>query len=214
MTQHEPAITVQKRNVHEVFFYIHTHTALRSEQFEGESTADRKAPGITLRDVRLAILVEQLFIDAHLSGKGGIDTMPALLPASQRPESIRLIERTAFPKRRPSTGSNKGNTSTKSEQARALKPCPACKGTHAIRDCPDRLTITPDKPCTNCGGAHWRLDCPEPAKPKDARVPVGRKQGNRSPSPPSPCPLCGGDHWKSDCVHPSGQVVPPILPIP
>ena len=37
---------------------MHTHSALRPPAFEGESVKERGMPGLTLRDVRLAILLD------------------------------------------------------------------------------------------------------------------------------------------------------------
>ena len=47
---------------------MHTHSAIRPPAFEGESVKERCMPGLTLRDVRLAILLDVMaaeFQESH-----------------------------------------------------------------------------------------------------------------------------------------------------
>ncbi|PCH42522.1 hypothetical protein WOLCODRAFT_72172, partial [Wolfiporia cocos MD-104 SS10] len=101
-------------------------------------------PGITLRDVRLAMLIERAF-ERHLAH--GV--------ASAWSQNM---QRTAT---RPLTEDDIEQRRLLHILTRNRPRCPIChKTTHVGRDCPDQRKKIPMTPCQHCGRMHWTWTCP------------------------------------------------------
>ncbi|KAF9072365.1 hypothetical protein BDP27DRAFT_428691 [Rhodocollybia butyracea] len=97
-------------------------------------------PGLTLRDIRLAFLIDQMFRDRFLFSTNPAESsrtgLPSLVrvPGKARTESVREIFRRGF--------------------------CPCCGNLHRLEDCPVRKEYPPRSKCTQCQGeGHWSVDC-------------------------------------------------------
>ncbi|KAF8709775.1 hypothetical protein AX14_013448 [Amanita brunnescens Koide BX004] len=133
-----------------------------------------RIPGITLRDVRLAILVEEIYsihFSSHLAALGRHIHSPnfrlswftmeriwkrqILLPGR---ETGRRERRRLFVERMM-----RGRFAGKAErgaQRRGEIRCYACRGDHHLGDCTKREHIVPRNACHYCNGMHWAVDCP------------------------------------------------------
>jgi len=131
---HRPQIILEENVVQ-----IHTWTGDGS-QAPFKSIPMIKTASLTLRDVRLAILVEQLFsgsYEAHGSGS------PIYVGQAQALDTQSAAQ-AAIPKR-----------------VAARKHCRICnKQGHHMSNCPERYTKTTTKPCPSCGEMHWKVNCP------------------------------------------------------
>ncbi|KAF9076150.1 hypothetical protein BDP27DRAFT_885313 [Rhodocollybia butyracea] len=105
--------------------------------------------GLTVRDLRFTLLIDQLFRDRFLltssstSNTGMISLVrPPHLVTSNSIESVmKWIFGNGF--------------------------CRCCGSTHKLVDCPVRKEYPPTH-CLHCGGKHWAIDCPEsPANLQD-----------------------------------------------
>ena len=145
-SQHHCTVVVDGSCVH-----VRTHTHSARPLVSIEATKDTKGkrvdlPGITLRDVRLATLVEEAFRPFLTSGTARWHSQLPNSRAVVRPLSTQGIERLRF------VGGRK-NMSVR-EPA-----CPVCGGGHRGPDCPHKHDITPHMPCHKCGKMHWRFMC-------------------------------------------------------
>lgn len=133
-------------------------------------------PGITLRDVRLAILIEEIYstqFSSHLATLGRHIHPPnarlswftmeriwkrqILFPGREtrrrekRRMFIELMIRRRLARREESEAEKRSN--------RAIR-CYACGGDHHIKDCRKREHIVPRVACHHCNEMHWTVDCP------------------------------------------------------
>ncbi|KIL66372.1 hypothetical protein M378DRAFT_10084 [Amanita muscaria Koide BX008] len=133
--------------------------------------APYKIPGLTIRDVRLAILTETVYTThfaSHLSCLGrhihpanfrlSWDSMEriwkrqVLLPGAEtgrRERREKWLEERVRRKRERNKAKNKSR----------LK-CYACNGNHHVNDCTKRAEIKPQSHCPYCKEFHWSIDCP------------------------------------------------------
>ncbi|KAK2464351.1 hypothetical protein APHAL10511_003808 [Amanita phalloides] len=148
------------------------------------SPAPRKIPGITLRDVRLAILTETIYttdFSSHLADLGRHihpanfrlpwSTMERIwkrqifLPKQEtaRRERRRLwvaqIVRRKQDARTEKTMRTLRRRAYVHGETLAIK-CFACGGSHHVNDCPKRENVVPLGPCPYCKEMHWSADCP------------------------------------------------------
>ena len=183
----------------------------------------RKLRGITLRDLRLAILIETLYTDVYIADGRGIDVKRWPRERRQRPhwdQLLKLLKKHSSP---PSLSAPQSPHPPTIQKHR----CPACGGPHTLLRCTVRFDIRPPHLCRLCGDKHWVIDCPRRrtlrsrlGSPHRCRACGGTHFPGDCPvrtPPPYPCPNCGGDHWKMDCRQP--QVSPDTamalaLPVP
>lgn len=126
----------------------HTHTA-RPLPLVGVPHPLKVRPGITLRDVRLAILVERAF-EVHLvRGTGDprtmrADTRPAMCPLTMQDMEERRLPYDAI---------------------RHRQGCPVCGSKkHLKGECPLQYEVKPRRLCVRCGEMHWDFQCPQEKK--------------------------------------------------
>ncbi|KAF9076700.1 hypothetical protein BDP27DRAFT_813243 [Rhodocollybia butyracea] len=94
-------------------------------------------PGLTIRDIRFAMLVDHIFKNEYLEAGHGIDSMsirPLPLPYPSAELMAANIFRQGF--------------------------CPCCGLPHRIHDCIQRKQFPPRGECKVCGEKHWVVDCP------------------------------------------------------
>lgn len=138
--------------------------------------------GPTLRDVRLALLVERLR-DAYVAD-GRLFPEPEHEAPVKRPRSVEALlgEDGIEPFHR-------GTMPTTTQRRRRLAHrCTICMSyEHHARHCPQRHTAKPRTVCVYCGGEHFAINC--------------SKLGDPSVTPRTPCKTCGELHWASQCPH-------------
>ena len=121
---------------------IRTQTHSAAPVLENGSVSKRhqdRLPGITLRDVRLAYLIEDsLFPFYNLSKIVQTSCKFPQLASLNLPSLI------------PPEGSEE-----------PIRNCIVCGGDHWATTCPHRFTIRPKIPCELCGGDHWKFACPQ-----------------------------------------------------
>lgn len=136
--KHHPTISF---NFKTVSVYTFTHFAQPSSDLLMELSRD-VVPGLTLRDIRLALLIEETFDKLLETGK-----------------AIRKWNQ--FTTMRPNTFESLNTIRGAPGKSRIQKPCYACGSkSHMLKDCPQRYTTSPTFPCRICGGKHWVIDCP------------------------------------------------------
>jgi len=148
-----------------------THSALRPDWI-GASPSGLKLLGVTRRDLRLAVLIDQLYADKYEKheprlpiGPGSqldLDTLIKFF--SFPPESLR--DKCAM------CGDNHPvlrcwKSPTMASNLSYLPFCKRCKKRHApMSKCPrGARQVKPQDPCPSCGGAHWLEDCREAQLP-------------------------------------------------
>jgi len=102
-----------------------------------------KVPGLTLRDIRFALLVDQMFrneffISSSSSTDLSITGINSHVPSSDHghENALRDLFRRGF--------------------------CPCCRLPHRLEECSLRKEYPPPQGCKNCEGKdHWAMDCPE-----------------------------------------------------
>lgn len=140
-----------------------TYSALRSEIDSEEDVSNRQTSGITLRDVRLAILLEQLFDEEVTAGRGFRKQHPL---TSQRPKQASYLGLWwTAPKTHKRVCKVCGRGHSSQSCPLRLKgtgkiplPCPLCGGLHRGEVCPS--SERPPRPCQRCGGVHLPAGCP------------------------------------------------------
>ncbi|KAI0072050.1 hypothetical protein K474DRAFT_1775748 [Panus rudis PR-1116 ss-1] len=137
---HHPKITIDGSVV---TVELHTHSAVPSTS---ESTPVKPFPGVTARDVRFAILLEQSLVNEDgqpssigLSLKEGTWEPTIAIDRKFQPISLDRVK----------------------QKWRRVKrnKCLACGGEHKIAECTTRQQFEPFRPCKLCGGKHWIFDC-------------------------------------------------------
>ncbi|KAI0729237.1 hypothetical protein C8Q72DRAFT_794696 [Fomitopsis betulina] len=122
----------------------HTHSArpLVDENAKPGNALDR--PGITLRDVRLATLIEEAF-------------RPFLTAGAARWRTQLLNNRHAV---RPLTPKGIEHLRYLGGKKKYRPVCPVCGlGTHQGKDCPRKNEVAPPSACRKCGQMHWTFLC-------------------------------------------------------
>ncbi|GLB37014.1 hypothetical protein LshimejAT787_0400650 [Lyophyllum shimeji] len=152
-----------------------THTAVRPDWI-GASPPKHEIPGVTHRDLRLAVLIDQLYAEKYqgrqvrlsMGPRNQLDLDTILEFFTMPSESLKKKWCALCGGRHPVL---KYPTSpTMAPKPSYLPYCKRCKRRHApMSRCPaDRKPIEPKKPCPSCGGAHWLEDCREPQLPPSA----------------------------------------------
>lgn len=163
-------------------------------------------PGITLRDARIAILMEDAFARHFLASGHALQGKLEIQPDLQVPRSVMEIDQIVRVRK---------HTQIKPQPREVVQPvtprrCRVCGGEHDPLACPLRYTKPPpsNMPCIHCNQTgHWSMNCIR-VVPSMQRTPLS----GESKRPPTPCPQCGGDHWQSDCPKWGHKVVrPPAL---
>ncbi|KAJ3815380.1 hypothetical protein F5876DRAFT_61550 [Lentinula aff. lateritia] len=91
-------------------------------------------PGLTMRDVRFAMLVDEMFRNEYLkTGRGLESTQPSSLDYPSAQQMASNIFRQGF--------------------------CRCCGLPHPLHQCYKRKHYPPAGNCTVCGGNHWVIDC-------------------------------------------------------
>ncbi|KAL1710489.1 hypothetical protein EV121DRAFT_285775 [Schizophyllum commune] len=126
----------------------------------------RKVPGLTRRDSRLAVLIENLYTTEYSSGiarevvagQPDTKTLHEQLLSLINGRSVSLPKEPAEDAMEPLPPS--GNHWV--YDCKQFTPCPACGGDHTLFLCIRRSFIPPTKPCSLCGEEHrhWMVDCP------------------------------------------------------
>jgi len=219
--QHYPTVTFEHKHV---YYQSYTQSAFRNTHPESsENLLERQRPGITLRDIRLAIRVEDTFTRHFLASARALPGSPELRPAIERPQSIAEIEKVIQQK----NPLQKTDTALKGVwKPSSRRKCYICHIPHDPIFCPERYTKPPRQgtKCIHClQEGHWNINCPEKELEKGrSRLSVHKKQPKTlsarlnltSEWPNAPCPQCGGvDHYKSDCPDMGNRkkVAPPLV---
>ena len=146
--QHHCAVLADGSRVH---VRTHTHSArpvAPTKTMATKATSGKSAnlPGITLRDVRLATLVEEAFRPFLTSGTALWRSQLPNTRAVSRPLTAQGIERLRFVNGRKTVWVGE-------------PVCPVCGRGHRGKDCPQKYEIAPHKPCHRCGKMHWHFLC-------------------------------------------------------
>jgi hypothetical protein len=159
----------------------------------GGNDTSTAVPGITLRDVAMALKVEHLFQTKHFLKIYGEASRPEDCPPREmRPASMSVV---MYKTQRIEDLANTGKSSRPVSSPVQLY-CFICKSReHSGVNCPERKKIRPPRPCGFCGGNHWQQDCEAP----------WREQGKQGP-----CQICLGIHRSTMCPKRAG----PVLNIP
>jgi hypothetical protein len=119
---------------------IRTQTHSAAPVSEDGSVSKRhqdRLPGITLRDVRLAYLIEDSLSPFYSLGK--------IVQTSSKFARLASLN---LPSLIPPEGSEE-----------PIRSCIVCGGDHWATTCPQRFTIRPKVSCELCGGDHWKFAC-------------------------------------------------------
>lgn len=217
--QHYPNIAFEKTIV---YYQSYTPSAFRNTGgAPSEDLFERQRPGITLRDIRLAILIEDTF-SRHFLGSGhALPGKPELRFEVERPQSIAEIEQATQISKEHKKKAQTVNTLDGKSRPAKRRSCRVCGERHDPRFCPQRYTKPPPpgKPCGHCSEeGHWTMNCPKKEKRSDNKIhkTLSARLNLTAEWPPAPCPHCGGvDHYKSDCPDMGNRkkAVPPILSV-
>ncbi|KAI5889288.1 uncharacterized protein SCHCODRAFT_02509972 [Schizophyllum commune H4-8] len=174
----------------------------------------RKVPGLTRRDSRLAVLIENLYTAEYFSGliREVVAEQPDTKSLHEQLLSLISGRTVSLPKK-----TAEGATETPPPS------CAACGGEHPVSVCDERGQHPPRIPCQNCGEGHyhWAADCPQDAEYRAKHHPPAiqssrRAEGHRRVSHQKnrqqeygACP-CGGDHTLFLCIRRS--FIPPTKP--
>ncbi|KAF8624635.1 hypothetical protein AX15_005789 [Amanita polypyramis BW_CC] len=169
-----------------------TTSSLPPKTAPASPLAPLNLPGVTLRDVRLAILTETIYntdFSSHLTSLGrhihpanfrlSWSTMERIwkrqvfLPSGgetgRKEKQRRWVEQRI---KRSQAGVEERKTVIKVSTGGGARvdgrkgvKCYACGEEHHIKDCQKREQIKPQGPCPHCQEMHWVVDCPvKPAK--------------------------------------------------
>ncbi|KZV93403.1 transcriptional coactivator/pterin dehydratase [Exidia glandulosa HHB12029] len=148
---HHPEITFTYSSV---TVRLLTHSATSHPSGENPEPTQ----GITMRDVRLAILTERLverFLDAGYIGA-------KTFAVGRVPYNVEAL----------------GAVFGRRELACFICQQPG----HKPNECPQRFTTPPNQPCTLCGDLHWRFLCPRTKTGRRAMREAQRKGASQPPS--------------------------------
>jgi len=212
---HYPNIAFERTKV---YYQSYTPSAFCNTQgASSEDLFERQQPGITLRDIRLAILVEDNF-SRHFLGSGhALPGKPQLRFEVERPESIAEIEEAIQTSKEHKNKAQAANTPKGISRPAMRRSCRVCSGQHDPRFCPQRYTKPPPpgQPCKRCSEeGHWTMNCPtkEDGRTNKMHKTLSARLHLTTEWPPAPCPSCGGvDHYKADCPGNRKKAVPPLL---
>lgn len=127
--------------------------------------ADSIKPGITLRDIRLAILVERKFTESYEADGFG----SSVYIGKTQPRTPRAIGETVMANIRHFRSMKKRPR----KQFRG-RDCTICgRNGHHMINCPRRFITEPYKPCPMCNGMHWKINCPL-SLPPAPKLPVAK----------------------------------------
>jgi hypothetical protein len=160
--------------------------------------ADRQRPGITLRDARLAILIEDTFSRHFLASGYALLEKNTTRLENETPQSITAINKATYTSKESKRNGSTANTSGELTPA-IRRSCRICGGQHDALWCLERYTKLPPagKPCKYCKKeGHWSMNCPLPSQQKHQQPAPPKTRLFRTPRK---CPVCKGDHWASDC---------------
>jgi hypothetical protein len=171
---------------------------------------ERQRPGITLRDVRFAIIVEDTFSRHFLANGRGLQRKVEPTTPLNTPQTMAAIEKAI----------QKSHVQQIVKGPAKRHGCRICNGHHDSLFCPKRYTSQPPagKPCKYCGKqGHWSMNCTIPFKTRMHQRRHSKETQNqptplymKDVDPPSPCRKCGGNHWMSEC-RPAKPPPPPLL---
>lgn len=209
VSQHFPNIAFEKTRV-----YVQTYTSAAFQDGHHALTEDlveRQRPGITLRDIRIAILLEETFSRHFLTSRQGLAGERKLRPQANLPQCIAEIENNiATSKEHRKKLKQKSSNKLQGRPKPAMRlSCRVCGGQHDSLFCPERYTTPPPvgRPCRYCGQeGHWSMNCSTQSRT--------RRLGPEPEWHRKTCPHCGrDDHYNSDCPELKGRkkVAPPIL---
>lgn len=188
-------------------FHTFTASAFRNPEYAPGDSIERQRPGLTLRDVRLAITVEDVFARHFLSSGNALPGRPA---NGEEPINNAQINKAVT-----KAAAIQGKLATKPRAPVALRGCRVCGGKHDPIACPERYTKPPPagKACRFCDEeGHWSMNCKVAELKRLARQKRTKVPMSDVGSPPSPCPNCGGGHWKAECTLTAKRKhSPPIL---
>ncbi|KAF8634268.1 hypothetical protein AX17_004225 [Amanita inopinata Kibby_2008] len=130
-------------------------------------------PGVTQRDIRLAVLVEKIYQSNYASHIASLGRH--IHPTNFRlswPSMERIWKRQVLMPNKESVRRErrriwvenlirkKTEASEAKRAVRATPICFACGEEHHLRSCPKREEIPPRNPCSYCDEMHWSVDCP------------------------------------------------------
>ncbi|CAL1706629.1 unnamed protein product [Somion occarium] len=194
--EHHPRLTIDNNRV---TVSTHTHSAIIPGISPDDKTSPyRKFPGVTLRDVRLAIEIELIY-ERHIFMDSSIAAVA--IPSGRYPASLHDISGYRIPS---PTSSYPGeeDDAVPSEVEHGLATVPLHTFVDAAQSHISELPLDTgkweyrvwageviEKPlgklkCQACGGKHALPNCPV----------------RHTIPPPGPCTLCDGDHWLVDCM--------------
>ncbi|KIM75944.1 hypothetical protein PILCRDRAFT_659628 [Piloderma croceum F 1598] len=128
--------------------------------------ADSIKPAVTLRDIRLAILVERNFTESYEPDGSG----SSVYIGKTQPSTPRAIGETVMANIRHF------RSMTKRPKRRFRgRECTICgRNGHHMVNCPRRFITEPHKPCPLCNGMHWKINCPS-LLPQAPTLPVAKR---------------------------------------
>ncbi|KAF5380217.1 hypothetical protein D9757_008246 [Collybiopsis confluens] len=147
-------------------------------------------PGLTLRDIRFVMIVDELFRDWFNSShtattSASISSPQTLTEKSSDPPPSTMTDAATSP-RAPSESEDQGKEEWYTTFVNVPNPklsvesvisaifrhrfCPCCGHPHSLNECPDRLENLPTKGiCEHCKKpGHWSVDCTEGAEDENA----------------------------------------------
>lgn len=153
-----------------------------------------------MRDLRLAVLIEDLYAKVYFADGRGTDLVRKNPLRRTWPTLNRWFDAKLY---RKIPQADIVVLAAKTEKAPKESRCLACGGPHHVMKCPVRQEYPPSEPCLACGnGTHWRVDCPKYTFPCPAcgeRHRIEHCLVRRDRLPTRPCSRCGGKHWRVDC---------------
>ena len=113
---------------------------------------ERVKPGITLRDIRLAILIETMFTESYEADGHGA----SVYIGKTQPLEPRAIGESVMAGIR-----NYHSKSKRPKKPFRTRHCTICEqNSHHMVNCPERFSKEVKSACGFCGGMHWRINCP------------------------------------------------------
>ncbi|KAL0956645.1 hypothetical protein HGRIS_002778 [Hohenbuehelia grisea] len=204
--KHHASIHLGDQGQNTVAFHMHTHSARAPPHLPRQHL---DAPGITCRDLRLAVLLDRQYTNHYQNDGRAPQESPPVQDLKFRPAWYEYALRL----RRIMNGisgahiasvsegeKQKGTHQLSKRKRMGRNQCRACGEAHHVMNCPDRHTIPPPQPCFSCNGNHWRCDCP--VSNKQARRPTSLRAPKPNPEKRAEdaCSICGANHRDVDCT--------------